>query len=272
MTDRDVMVMGASGTIGRRLAQRLREAGRNVLAATRSGAPAFDWQDSSTWSAWAGSAEAVFVMAPDGVPVDPELLDVLVGGGARRLVLLSSKGIEAMDDQRLLSAEQAVRETGVETTIVRADWFDQNFDEGFFRDAVLAGEIALPVGDLRQAFNDADDVAAVAAAALLDDAHDGAVLEVGGPEALSFGDVAAILARVTGRAVRHAGSAERYVEVMTGFGMPEEQVRSDARAFAALAAAGDAEVTDTVERVTGRPPVPFHRYAEAAAARGAWTA
>jgi len=71
--------------------------------------------------------------------------------------------------------------------------------------------------------------------------------------------------------VRHDGDPEHYVQVMTGFGMPEEQVRSDVRAFEALAAAGDAEVTDTVERVTGRPPLPFRGYAEAAAARGAWS-
>lgn len=271
MTDRDVMVMGATGTIGRRVAQRLRASGHPVRAATRRGSPAFDWEDRTTWSPWAGAAASVFVMAPDGVPVDPELLDLLVRGGARRLVLLSSKGIEVMDDRRLLAAERAVRDTGVETTVVRADWFDQNFDEGFFRDAVLAGELAVPVGSLRQAFNDADDVAAVAVAALTGAGHDGEVHEVGGPEPLSFGDVAAILSSVTGREVRHSGDSARYVEVMAGFGMPEEQVRADARAFEALAGAGDAEVTDTVERLTGRPPVPFRDYAEAAAARGAWS-
>jgi uncharacterized protein YbjT (DUF2867 family) len=55
-----------------------------------------------------------------------------------------------------------VRESGVDWTIVRPDWFNQNLDEGFFRSAVLAGELALPLGDLRQALVDADDIAAVA--------------------------------------------------------------------------------------------------------------
>ena len=60
------------------------------------------------------------------------------------------------------------------------------------------------------------------------------------------------------------------VEVMTGFGLPEEQVRAGVQAFRALADAGDGEVTDTVQRITGTSPVPFRRYAEGAASRGAW--
>ena len=57
---------------------------------------------------------------------------------------------------------------------------------------------------------------------------------------------------------------------MTRFGLPEEQVRAGVQAFQALADAGDGEVTDTVQRITGTSPVPFRRYAESAASRGAW--
>ncbi len=176
-----------------------------------------------------------------------------------------------MGDRRLLAAEQAVRDAGVDWTIVRADWFDQNFDEGVLREPVLAGEIALPVGRLKQPFNDAGDVAAVAVAALTSDTHTGQTLEVGGPEALSFADVASLLSDATDRDVRFSGDADHYVEVMTGSGLDAGQVRAEVEAFAALAATGDAEATDLVERVTGRPPTSFADYARAAAARGAWT-
>lgn len=81
------------------------------------------------------------------------------------------------------------------------------------------------------AFNDAEDVAAVAAVALTEEGHEGEIYEVGGPEALSFAEVTAILSEVAGREVRFSGDVERYVEVMTGFGLPEEQVRAEARAF-----------------------------------------
>jgi hypothetical protein len=53
-------------------------------------------------------------MAPDGIAVDPEFLAVATDAGVHRLVLLSSKGIEVMGDQRLMAAERAVKESGLE--------------------------------------------------------------------------------------------------------------------------------------------------------------
>ena len=116
--------------------------------------------------------------------MDPSLVRLAVEQGVRHIVLLSSRGIEAMGDERLLAAERTVRESGADWTIVRPDWFNQNFDEGFFRPAVLAGELALPLGDLRQAIVDADDIAAVAAAALTEDGHAGQRYELTGPRAV----------------------------------------------------------------------------------------
>ncbi len=270
MTVHDVVVLGATGKVGRRVAVRLGETDARVRGVSTSGSPPFRWEDPDTWGPVVEGFDAVFVMSPDGVEVDPRFLETAVAAGVHRLVLLSSKGIEVMNDRRLLAAEQAVRETGVEWTIVRSDWFDQNFDEGFLRDAVMAGEVTVPLGDARQTFNDLDDVAAVAAVVLTQDGHAGQTYELGGPEALSFAEATAIISEASGREIRFSGSADRYVEVMTGFGLPVEQVQADVEAFLALAATGDAEVTDTVERITGRSPVPFRRFADSAATRGAW--
>jgi uncharacterized protein YbjT (DUF2867 family) len=79
-----------------------------------------------------------------------------------------------------------VRESGADWTIVRPDWFNQNRDEGFFQPAVLAGELALPLGDHRQALVDADDIAAVVAVALTEDGHAGQRHEVTGREPRDF--------------------------------------------------------------------------------------
>jgi uncharacterized protein YbjT (DUF2867 family) len=209
-------------------------------------------------------------MAPDGVALDPGFLEVAVARGVGRLVLLSSRAIEEMADGRLLEAEAAVRSAGTEWTIVRADWLDQNFDEGFLRDAVLAGEVAVPVGDTRQTFVDAEDVAAVVACALVEDGHHGRTYEVGGPEALSFAEALAAVSRVSGRTVRHLGTDDAYLRVMTGLGLPREQVLREIAAFGALRARGDSRVDDTVERITGALARPLRRWAEEAAARGAW--
>ena len=72
--------------------------------------------------------------------------------------------------------------------IVRASWFFQNFSEGAFVDMVLAGLITLPVGDVREPFVDADDIADVAVAALTEPGHAGEVYEVTGPRLMTFDD------------------------------------------------------------------------------------
>ena len=48
--------------------------------------------------------------------------------------------------------------SGIAWTIVRASWFAQNFSEGFMRELVLSGEVALPAGAVREPFIDVEDI------------------------------------------------------------------------------------------------------------------
>jgi uncharacterized protein YbjT (DUF2867 family) len=262
MSDSTILVLGATGSTGRRVTGRLRAAGFGVRAASRSGEVRFDWTDRSTWEPALAGAERMYLMAPHELPVDPEFVHEAVARGVRRLVLLSTRGVEEMRDERLLAAERLVRASGVGWTVLRPDWFDQNFDEGFFRSSVLAGELVLPLGDNEQAFVDADDIAAVAVAALTEDGHEGEVYEVTGPQALSFPRALDVLARVTGRQVAFRGTPDDYRAVV-----PADLAEEQLRAWGAL---GDGEPTDTVARVTGRGPTSFHDYAVRAWEGGAW--
>ncbi|MFW3170412.1 NAD(P)H-binding protein [Geodermatophilus sp. CPCC 206100] len=265
-----VLVLGATGTTGRRVGAALRTAGAGVRPASRSSPTRFDWTAAETWEPALDGVGAVYLMAPDGVAVDERFVRLAVASGVRRIVLLSSDAVEEMGDARLLDAERAVRESGAEWTVLRPSWFDQDFDEGVFRDAVLAGELALPLGDLRQAFVDADDIAAVAAAALTTDGHAGQTYQVQGPRALSFAEALALVSRASGRPVRFAGDPAEYRAAHLGYGRDEAEVDAELAAFAALRARGDDEPGDAVRRVTGRDPRSFEDHVRAAAERGAW--
>ncbi|QRK12906.1 NAD(P)H-binding protein [Archangium violaceum] len=270
MSHQNILVLGASGTIGRRVAARLHARGHSVRAASRSGDVRFDWADPDSWKGAVGNASRMYLMAPDGVSVEPSFVELAVSSGVRRIVLLSSKSIEVMKDERLMAAERTVRASGADWTIVRPDWFNQNFDEGFFREEILAGEVRLPVGDLRQAFNDADDIAAVIAVALTEDGHVGNTYELSGPRALSFEEAVDIIGRASGRRLRFVGTADAYIAALVERGLPEKDAKAAVDAFAALREQGDVEPNDIVRRVTGREPKPFETYAAEAAARGAW--
>lgn len=213
----------------------------------------------------------LYLMAPHEQPVDPAFVRLAVDQSVRRIVLLSSGGIEVMGDERLLAAERTVRESGAEWTIVRPDWFNQNFDEGFFQPAVLAGELALPLGDHRTAFVDADDIAAVAATALTGDGHAARSYEVTGPRALSFPEALEIIGRAAGRSIRYRGTADAYREAQAAYGFPAEQTEQGIAAFAALRETGDAQPNGLVAELTGREPKDFEAYAKQAAAHGTWS-
>jgi uncharacterized protein YbjT (DUF2867 family) len=267
MGDGLILVLGATGTTGRRLTRRLRSAGAAVRAASRHGEVRFEWADPTTWDAAVTGATRMYLMAPHELPIDPLFVERAVKQGVRHIVLLSSRGIEEMGDDRLLAAERSVRESGADWTILRPDWFDQNFDEGFLQPAVQAGGFALPVGDTRFACIDADDIAAVAAAVLTGGGHAGQSYELTGPDALSFAEAVRIISEASGRPIRFAGSDDDYLAQEAGLGMPEEQTRQTIAGFAAL---GDQPPTDAVRRIAGRPPKSFRAFAAEAAARGAW--
>ena len=129
--------------------------------------PPFDWESPATWPAVLEGAGAAYVSyypdlaLPGAVEAVGSFAALAVGSGVRRLVLLAGRGEEEAE-----LAEQAVRESGADLTVVRATWFAQNFSEDYMIEGVLAGEVALPAGDVPEPFVDADDIADVAVAAL----------------------------------------------------------------------------------------------------------
>jgi uncharacterized protein YbjT (DUF2867 family) len=163
-----------------------------------------------------------------------------------------------------------VQGSGAAWTLVRPGGFAQNFSESFFLPGILQmGIVASATGEGAVAFVDADDIAAVAAAALTEEGHAGAAYAVTGAQALTFAEATAIIGRAAGRALTYRRiSVEEMGAMLRGAGLPPEYAAVLLRDQAAIAAGGGARVSDAVERVTGRPPIAFADYAAAAAA--AW--
>ncbi|HEX2300632.1 MAG TPA: NAD(P)H-binding protein [Pseudonocardiaceae bacterium] len=271
MTERPLVILGGTGTVGRRVTAALRAQGRLVRTASRRGDIRFDWADRTTWEPALHGARALFLMAPDGQPIEPELVTEAVRAGVERIVMLSSAAIEVMGDQRLITSEGTVRGSGVDWTIVRASWFNQNFDEGFLRSSVLDGVVTLPLGDSRHGFVDAADIAAVAATCLIEPGHAGRTYVVTGPAALTFAEAVQIVSHASGRPVVYRGEPEDYLTTAAAAGFSPDQARAQLAAFEALRRhPEESAATGTVHALTGRDPIPFPTYAHRAAAAGAW--
>lgn len=262
------LLIGGNGKTGRRVAEKLRAQGRPVRIGSRTGAPAFDWNAPGTWGPALEGVDRVYVTYhPDlGFPGAAEQVgafaEVAVAAGARRLVLLSGRGEAAARH-----AEECLKASGADWTVVRASWFNQNFDEDFFLEPVRAGELALPTADAVEAFVDTDDIAEVVVAALTDDRHAGRTYELSGPRLMSFAEVAAELSKATGREIAYVPvSDEEYRGVLREVGLPQEF----ADLFAQILDGRNAHLVHGVEEVLGRKPKDFADYAREAAATGVW--
>lgn len=267
------LVLGATGKTGRRVAQRLTDRGMRVRLGSRAGSPPFDWNDRSTWGPVVdGVSRAYISYFPDiavagAVETLGTFADLAVRQGVSRLVLLAGRG-EAEAER----AEEAVRDSGADLTIVRATWFAQNFSEGFMRDAILSGVLALPAGDTPEPFVDADDIADVAVAALTDDRHIGRLYELTGPRALTFAEAVAEISRASGRDVRYQPvSLDEFATAMSAQGLPADVVGLVRYLFSEVLDGRNSHTTDGVQRALGRTPRDFRDYARDAAASGAWT-
>ena len=214
---------------------------------------AFSWDDQSAWAAATDGMAAVYVVRPDRAEA-PDLIGALLAGTSprTRIVLLSEQDADyAGEDGWAPRAERAVRDGGHPWTILRPSWFMQVFtDPRFYLDQIAgSAELAFSGGGARLAWIDARDIAAVAERALLDEGHAGQVYEVTGPEALSLPRTAELLSVAAGRPVAHREiSIDEAVADTADF---ERELNG--LTFERVHAGSFATVTDTVERVTGRP-------------------
>ncbi|MEM1210014.1 MAG: NAD(P)H-binding protein [Planctomycetota bacterium] len=268
------LVLAATGKTGRRVADKLEALGHAVRRGSRSAAIPFDWHDESTWApALEGITQVYLVYTPDlAVPSAPPAITKFTAmakqAGVRKIVLLSGRG-----EEEAQKCEQIVADSGVPFTVVRAGWFNQNFDEGHFLPMILEGTIALPAGPVAEPFIDADDIADVAVAALTQPDHDGEIYEVTGPRLMTFAEVAQELADAIGRDVQFVSiTNDQFAAGLAEHDLDEELIWLLNYLMTEVLDGRNAYVADGVQRALGRAPRDFRDYAQRVAITGVWNA
>jgi uncharacterized protein YbjT (DUF2867 family) len=271
-TTNTILVIGSTGKTGRRVADQLEARGLPVRHGSRSADIPFDWEDPQTWAPALAGVDKVYInyyphlAAPGAADSIRVLTECAKQAGVSRLVLLSTRG-----ENEALEAEDVVRASGLESTIVRASWFMQNFSEGDWLEDVRSGTVALPIGDVREPFIGADDIAEVAVAALTDDRHVGQTYEVTGPRLLSFADAVADIGAATGLDIKFvAVSMDEFVGALTDSGLPQEVIGMLRNLYTKTFDGRNERLADGVQRALGRQPHDFAQYARETAATGVW--
>lgn len=268
-----ILIIGGAGKTGARVNALLQSRGINTRPVSRSTTPSFDWTRPETWAgALRGVTRAYVTYQPDlavegASEAIAELSRLAREAGLQQVVLLSGRG-----EPGAQRAEAALQESGVPWTVVRASWFNQNFSESYLLDGVLAGELALPAGAVREPFIDADDIADVVVAALTDARHVNRLYEVTGPRALTFAEAVGEIAAAVGRPIRYTQvSPDEFVAGMLPY-VPADIVDLLHELFTVVLDGRNSQAMPGVEQALGRPARDFSDYVRITAATGVWNA
>jgi uncharacterized protein YbjT (DUF2867 family) len=266
-----ILVLGATGNVGRPLVKALVARGEKVRAASRSGraiegaqAFAFDFADSATYEPALDGVDRVYLMLPGGYLQITELLMPLIDLAKSRgikVVMQSVFGVDADDNNPYRQVEKALEDSETAYVILRPNWFADNF-HSYWKAGIDHGQISVPAGDGKSSFIDCRDIANAAAAALTTDEYDGNAFNLTGAEALSYADAAGILSDVLGKPISYnAVTDQAFIELLTSAGVPQDYAQFLAAIYYPVREGWTAVVSDAVEKLTGQPPRSIRQYA-----------
>lgn len=269
-----VVVIGATGTVGGAVLRRLLADGHEAVAAVRQpaalpdGAEAvpFDFFDAVTFRPALEGADGLFLMRPPAITdakrfVNP-VVDAAEDAGVRRVAFLSVLGAGRNPLLPHRAVERRLEASPLDAVLLRAAYFMQNLSE-VHADEVRRGELRVPAGTGATPFVDARDVGEVAAHWLTDGGVGTAALDLTGPEALDFFETARVLSDAIGRRVDYLRpGASAFVRERLAAGDDLPFALGMAGGYTAVRLGRADPVTDTVERVLGRPPRTLRDFAE----------
>lgn len=272
-----IAVTGATGNVGRSVADALRALGAPTRALIRApeqapdlDAARLDLTDRATFAPALAGCRALFLVRPPAIgdmrrTLLP-LLDDARGAGVRHAVFVSVLGAERKGWVPHAKVEAHLkgpwRASGGRFTILRPGFFMQNLGDTYRRDIVEDDRIHVPTRGGRVAWIDARDIGEAAARALIaPDEWVDRCLPLTGPVAMDFAETARIVGEVVGRPVRY--------DPASGLGFARHLRR---RGHGLMATAvltilhlglrrGDAEAVDpTLGQMLGRPPRALRDY------------
>lgn len=270
-----ILITGASGTVGGEIVRQLGRIGQGARALLRSRAKADalpssieivpgDFSDMASLARAVEGVDAVYMTSfdrPELLELQSNLISVARDAGVRVVVRLSGMRAD-IDAAATISrdhglCDQQLAGSGLGYVLLQPNWFHQNF-LGYFPGGVMS----LPVGEGRTSFVDVRDIAAVAVAALTDPRHLGKTFVLTGPGALCHEEVARTLSEVTGECFAFEDLSDEAWRVRAmDHGMGQGEADGLIGIFRMIRDGSMEEVTDDVERVTGRAAIGLPAFA-----------
>lgn len=270
-----ILVTGATGKLGNAVVGALSDRKFNVRAATRKTTKIkwtdrvrpvlFDYEDPGLFRAALDNVSDVFLIAP---PLDFEapaklipFIDRAKEMGVRYIVFNSAMTADSNEQNPLRIIERRLMESGLDYTILRPNFFMENFSSGWLAPMIVSGGIRVPAGDAKTSFISVEDIAQVAAACFQEKRY-GEECGLTGGDALSYGEAAEIISDACGTPVTyHPITEAEMMQHARQQGIPESAIRYMAQLFDAVRKGHMAATTSVISEVTGKSPVSFKEFA-----------
>ncbi len=273
MTSEHILVIGGTGKTGKRIVDLLQEQGHYVRIGSRAAQPAFDWHHPETWAQALKDIDKLYITyqpdlaVPGALDAIKQLIYEAQKTAVKKLVLLSGKG-----EREAELCEQVVIHSGIDYTIIRASWFNQNFSESFLREPILDGFVALPQAEVNIPFVDVNDIAQIAVKVLTENTHNGKIYQLTGPRLLTFKDAINEIAQASNRHITFVPiSIKEYSDSMRKANLPEDFVWLIEYLFTeVLGNPNNSEITNDIENILGRKATDFSEFARNIAKSGVW--
>jgi uncharacterized protein YbjT (DUF2867 family) len=237
-----ILITGASGSVGgavlaevarrglkHRAMYRSREDAAKASAGTES--VIADFADKTSLGAALRGVESVFLVCspiPQLSQLEGNAIEASVAAGVHRIVLNSALG-EGDYPKSFPSwhrkVEDQLNSTRMAHCILRPNSFMQNILAYYAPSIRTQGAFYAAMGNARVSLIDVNNIAEVAAKALVGGEHDGKTYELNGPEVVTYAELGDRITKVTGVAARYVDiTVEAQRKAMLDQGMPEWQV------------------------------------------------
>jgi NAD(P)H dehydrogenase (quinone) len=271
-----LLVTGASGHVGRRVAELLAARGHPLRLMTRTperapelpGAEVVraDYAEPATLDAAFAGVEAAFIVSGYAEPGERAWLHgnairAAARAGVKHLVYLSFQGASPTSrfpmSRDHYQTEGILKGSGIPFTALRdnlyMDLIPEMFDE--------QGRIRGPAGQGRVAWVAREEVARAVAAALFQPGEGSLAYDLTGPKALTLAETAARLSALAGRDLRYEEETlEEGHEWRSKLGAPDWEVEIWLGSYQAIAAGELEQTSDAIRRLTGREPYTLEGY------------
>ncbi len=270
------LVTGATGNLGRLIIASLIERGadpQSIVAGARDVAKAadlgvrvvrLDYADPSSIAAALEGVDTVMLVSGSEVgqrvAQHQAVIEAAQAAGVAKFVYTSAPKATTSDlvlAPEHKATEELIAAAGLPAVILRNNWYTENYAADLARTSDT-GVLAAGVGEGRVASASRKDFADAAAAVVLEDGHVGAVYELGGDVAWNYGELAAAISEITGRAVEYRPlTAEEQTAALEAAGLDAGTIGFVAALDAGIRDGALADTDGTLARLIGRPTTPL---------------